>query len=257
MKYAISMILCAAMIGCGTDDELESDLAADTSDGTATASSAISIATEAAGSLPAGVTPEAMAAAALTNSGQVLTPAGCAVGQVSGATITWTLTNCTGRHGLVNANGTLVATYSNRTATGFTVRVTGDLTLNRAHHLPDATAVVNTSGDTRRAQVTVNGHGTGPRGVAYQNSGSYTASWDGSCLSIDGSITCSGGGASGTLAFSGWRRCQGRCPDAGGRVSITGPDGNTATIAYNGTATAAATGARGRSYSIPLYCAAQ
>jgi hypothetical protein len=107
--------------------------------------------------------------------------------------------------------------------------------------------------------VTVNGRGTGPRGVAYSNTGMYTATWDGSCLGLSGAVTTAGGGASGTLTFASFRRCRGVCPDSGGRITLAGSGGRTVTLAYNGSATATATvsGSTTRTYSIPLYCAAQ
>ncbi len=257
-SFASLLVLAAALSACGSaGDDAEVDLAADSSEGTSSSTSLLALGTDVANPTAPAATPEAMAATALANSGAVLMPAGCAVGRVQGASVTWTLTSCTGPYGLVNANGTLVATYSARTPTGFTVRVTGDLTLNRARVQPDATAIVTVAGTSRTARVTVNGHGTGPRGVAYQNSGSYTATWDGSCLGLDGSVTTSGGGASGTVTFANYRRCRGRCPAAGGAVSLSGSGGASVRIAFSGGATATATGARGRTVTVPLYCVAE
>ena len=251
--------LTAALNACAVDDQADADLAADSSEGTSTTSSLLTLATDSADPSMTAATPAAMATTALTNAGRYLLPAGCATGSVAGATVTWSLRNCTGPYGLVNTSGTLVATYSDRTATGFTVRVTGDLTINRGRHQPDATAVITVAGASRTAAVTVNGRGTGPRGVAYSNTGMYTATWDGSCLGLSGAVTTAGGGASGTLTFASFRRCRGVCPDSGGRITLAGSGGRTVTLAYNGSATATATvrGSTTRTYSIPLYCAAQ
>jgi len=101
--------------------------------------------------------------------------------------------------------------------------------------------------------VTVNGSGTGPRGTAYTTSGGYTSTWDGNGLGVHGAVTVTANGQSLTVTASNWSRCRGECPAAGGSVSITAP-GGSATIAYSGGPTATATGPRGRTATVALFC---
>ena len=150
-------------------------------------------------------------------------------------------------------NGTLNLTFSERSATGWTVRSSGELTLNRAVHRPNATAVVSFAGGVRTARVTVNGSGTGPRGTAYTTAGSYTSTWDGTCLGVDGTVAVTANAQTLTVTVSNWRRCRGACPEAGGSLALSAP-GGTATIAYSGGPTATVTGPRGRSGTLALFC---
>ena len=60
-------------------------------------------------------------------------PAGCVVATPSGATVAYTFTNCTGPYGLVRVNGTVNATFSNRTATGVIRSSTRSVTLVSAN----------------------------------------------------------------------------------------------------------------------------
>ncbi len=251
LRPALLPLLSLAVTACGADLDAEDyNAAADGMDGANVTSSVLAVVSEPAS---AAMTAEAAAMASSQRASTFFQPAGCVVATPSGATVAYTFTNCTGPYGLVRVNGTVNATFSNRTATGWTVRVTGEVTMNRAVHRPDATSVVSFTGSTRTAMVTVNGSGTGPRGVAYANAGGYTTTWDGNCLGVNGAVTVTANGQSLTVTASNWRRCRGECPQAGGSVSISAP-GGSATIAYSGGATATATNARGRTATVALFC---
>lgn len=244
-----ALVASLAACGGGVDTE-EYNAAADGMDGNSVTSSVLAVVSEPAS---AAMTGDAAAMASSQRASTYFLPAGCVTAVPSGATVAYTFTNCTGPYGLVLINGTVNATFSNRTATGWTVQTSGEVRLNRAVHRPNATAVVSYASGTRTAMVTVNGSGTGPRGTAYATSGGYTSTWDGACLGLNGAVTVTANGQSLTVAATNWRRCRGECPAAGASVSLTAP-GGTATIAYSGGPTATATGPRGGTATVNLFC---
>lgn len=244
-------LVALTLVACGGDLDAEDyNAAADGLDSANVTSAVLAVTSEPAA---AAMSSDAAAMAASQRVAAGFLPAGCVVATPAGGTVAYTFTNCTGPYGLVRVSGTVTATFSDRTAAGWTLRTSGELTLNRAVHRPNATAVITFAGGTRTARVTVNGSGTGPRGTAYSTSGSYTTTWDGTCLGVDGAVAVTANAQTLTVTASNWRRCRGECPQAGGSVAVSAP-GGTATIAYSGGATATVTGSRGRSASLALLC---
>ncbi len=253
MKHTILSLalLSLSAVACGGDsaDAEEINTSADAIEGT---SDTQALVTAAVDPVTAATTPEAAATMAATAASTYYQPAGCVVATTSGATATYQFTSCRGPYGLVNVNGSLTARYVARTATGWTVQVTGALQANSTTLRPDVTATVSSAGATRTATMTLAGGGTGRRGVEYTNRGTYTATWDGTCFGINGSVTSTSSSAGAvTFTASNYRRCRGACPDAGGVVSVSGESG-TVTVTYSGGATAMVTGAR--TSTVRLFC---
>jgi hypothetical protein len=249
-----AVVLAAALVwgGCGASlDDEAINTAADAVEGTSELNAFLSVAAD-----PAGAMTTADAAAMASGAGATARffPVGCVTTMAQGATVSYRFSGCTGPYGLVNVNGTLQATFSARTANGWTVALTGDLSLNRSRVRPNAEARVRYEGANRIAEVTVMGGGTGPRGVSYENSGSYTSSWDGACFGLDGSIITAANGGRLTTSVSAYRRCRNECPQAGGSLSFTSSAGDTLRMVYRGGATAEVTGPRGATRTVALFC---
>lgn len=244
-------LLSLSAVACGgSADADEIDTSSDAIEGTSDTQALVSTTLD---PVAAATTPEAAATMAVAAAPTYYQPAGCVVATAAGTTATYQFTNCRGPYGLVSLNGTLTAQYVSRSVSGWTVHVTGSLQANSTTLRPDATVAVSSAGATRTATVTVAGSGTGRRGVTYSNRGTYTASWDGTCFGINGSVT-STSDAAGSVTFtaSNYRRCRGECPAAGGALSVSGASGST-TITYSGGATATVTGRR--TTTVRLYCA--
>ena len=246
----VSMSLSLAACGAPSDEE-NADITADSSDDTSSTTALLTMAAEPA---ETAMTPEAAAVTVSNSAPRYLFPAGCATATASGNVVTYQINNCTGPHGLVNLNGTLTATYSDRTANGWTVRLTGDVRANSAQLRPDATAVVTYTNGVRTANVSVRGSGTGRRGVQYTRSGMYTTTWDGNCVSVNGAVSTTANGVTGTVTATNYRRCRGQCPAAGSQVAFSGPNGSVS-VSFSGAASATFTGSRGRSVTVALFCA--
>jgi hypothetical protein len=254
MKYPLNVfaLLSLSAVACGGDSSDTDDIAtsSDAIEGTSDTQALVATVLDPVAAAP---TPEAAATMAAAAASTYYQPAGCVVATTAGATATYQFTNCRGPYGLVNLNGSLTARYVSRSATGWTVQVTGSLQANSTTLRPDATATVSAVGASRTATVTVAGGGTGRRGVSYSNRGTYTATWDGTCFGISGSVTSTAStGAAATFTATGYRRCRGQCPDAGGVLSVSG-EGGAVTITYSGGATATVTGAR--TSTVRLFCA--
>lgn len=244
-------LLSLSAVACGGDlaDVEEINTSADAIEGT---SDIQALVTTAVDPVTAATTPEAAATMAVAAASTYYQPPGCVVATTTGVTATYQFTNCRGPYGLVNVNGSLTARYVSRSAMGWTVQVTGALQANSTTLRPDVTATVSSAGATRTATITVAGGGTGRRGVDYTNRGTYTATWDGTCFGINGSVTSTSSAAGAvTLTANNYRRCRGACPDAGGVLSVSGASG-AVTVTYSGGATAMVTGAR--TSTVRLFC---
>ncbi|MBL8603265.1 MAG: hypothetical protein JNK72_15175 [Myxococcales bacterium] len=247
----LAAALALSACGNGSLDDDDVSTSAEAIEGTSDTNALMAVSAEAAATTMA---PEGAAVASAQSARAQFSPAGCVVATQQGATVNYTFNNCTGPYGLVNLSGTASATFSNRTPTGWTVTLTGSLMANQAQLRPNATAQISYANGTRTANVTLMGSGTSRRGVAYQNTGSYTSTWDGSCFGLNGSLTANANGASVSIAVNNYRRCRGQCPEAGGSIALSNSNGDALSIAYSGSATAQVTGGRGVTRSVRLYC---
>lgn len=255
--WSLLFTMSLAVVGCGRG--LESDTAED-ADESAVVSSAESALTaelsDEAGQ-PASTTPEQLAMSAIARVGSRFKPQGCATATQTGATVVYTLTNCTGPFGLVKVNGTLTAVYSRAAGGGVQVVITGTgVKANDATMDVNSTVIATQAAGVKKAQVTIDGNGTGPRGNSFTRKGAYTLTYDtqSECLTVDGTWQTGSARVGASTVVSGYKRCKGTCPAAGGSIVHTTVRNDVVTLSYDGTATAKYSSTGGRSGSLPLQC---
>jgi len=245
---------------CGRADELNADEAVDSAE-TSQAEGALIAAGMEDDSAAAGggssIKAADLVAAALARGAARFQPAGCASVSASDTTLTYTLTECTGRFGLVHVTGTVTATLTDG-SDGLDIAVTGPgLKVNRATMDLTASAVLSDDGGNRKLVVTTHSHGVGPRGNAFTRDGSYTVERNPAtaCVSLDGQWQLDVAGARDrSTTVTGLARCDGMCPTAGGRIVHTGVLGHTVTVTFDGSAVASWTASTGRSGTVDLTC---
>jgi hypothetical protein len=198
-----------------------------------------------------------LAKAASTRIGGHLQPAGCLTTTVIGATVVYTLNDCTGPYGLVHLTGVVTAVYSHGAAGEVDVTITGSgIKANKSTFDLDATVKATLSNGTRSADVVCNSAGTGPRGNTLTRKGEYTATFNpgSECITIDGTWSTTAGARTASTVVSGYSRCKGICPAAGGSIVHTTLRSVAVTVAYDGSATAAWSTSGGRSGTVALSC---
>jgi len=252
LRTGVALVLTAALGACGdTLDNEAVDAASDALEGVGELHALVALVADPAGAMG---TAEMAASASAAGASARLQPVRCVTTAVQGATVTLTMAGCFGPYGLANMDGTLQATFSDRSADGWSVALSGDVRLLRSRLRPDARARVRYVGGTRVAEVTATGSGTGPRGVSFANTGSYTSSWDGECYGLDGSMVSTADGAQVVMTVSAYRRCRGECPQAGGTLALSTARGETLRVVYRGGAVAEVTGPRGVTRMVELFC---
>ncbi len=255
-----TLLLCltfVSLLGCGRSAELD-----DAEDGdesvsvTSTESALTSTLTDDLGQ-PMSATGEALAQAAESRIGSRLQPQGCVVATRAGNTVTYVFTDCTGPYGLVTLNGTLVAVYTPHAGGGVQAVVTGTaFRANAAVFDLNATVVATETSGVKRAQVTAQSEGTGPRGGAFTRDGAYTATYDpaAGCVTLDGAWQTKAGLRQASTVVAGYQRCKGSCPAAGGTITHTTARGPAVTLTYDGSATASWATSGGRAGTLTLRC---
>jgi len=204
----------------------------------------------------ANLTAADLAAAAQARGAARFQPAGCATVAVDGLTLTYVLTDCTGRFGLRHVTGTMTFTLSDA-ADGVHIAGTGTgLQVNRATLDLSVTAVLTEYGGKRKLVVTTHGSGVGGRGNAFTRDGSYVVERDPAtqCIALDGSWQLTVGPLSRTTTVTGIQRCDGMCPAAGGLIQHIGFRGRTITLTLDGSAVAQWQSSSGNSGTIDLAC---
>ncbi|MEW5738550.1 MAG: hypothetical protein AB1938_06460 [Myxococcota bacterium] len=204
---------------------------------------------------PVSATGEALAQAAAARVPTRMTPSGCVVATQMGATVTYVLTNCTGPWGLVKVSGTLTVVYSRGMGGAVQAVVTGNgIKANNATFDVNATVNATQAAGVKRAQVTSQSTGTGPRGASLERQGSYTVTWDeaSGCLTLDGVWETKVALRSWTTTVTAFKKCAGACPAAGGSIVVEAAR-LTVTLTYDGSSTAAWT-ANNRSGTVKLLC---
>jgi hypothetical protein len=100
--------------------------------------------------------------------------------------------------------------------------------------------------------------GTGPRGGSLTRSGSYTITFDtvAECLTIDGTWQTGTARLGASTVVTGYKRCKGTCPAAGGTIVHTSAKNEVVTVTYDGTAAAKWAVSGGRSGTVTLQCGA-
>lgn len=251
-RFALTSLVTALIACSGADepvDVTEYLAALDGTEGTLVTTALLALVAEPAG--PA-QTADAVTAAISQRPPVDLQPAGCVRTGVEGPTVTYTFSECAGPYGLARMSGVIRATYFDRSVQGWTVQVLGEVTLGRALHRTNLTAVVSYAEPRRTAMVTVSGNGTGPHDTSYATSGGYTATWDASCVGFDGTLMVAAGRLRLAVTPNKWQRCGGACPATDASLAVVGPLG-ASTITASGGPTARGTGPRGAA-TLPLFC---
>lgn len=251
------LTMSLAVVGCGRGVEADSAEDADESAVVSSSESALTAELSDEVAQPMSTTPEAMAMNAVTRIGSRMKPAGCATATQTGATVVYTLTNCTGPYGLVKVTGTLTAVYSRAAGGGVNVVITGTgVKANNATMDINSTVVATQTAGVKKAQVTINGAGTGPRGNSINRNGAYTVTFDTTteCITIDGTWQTGTARLGASTVVAGYKRCKGTCPAGGGSIVHTSAKNEVVTLTYDGTATAKYASSGGRSGSVPLQC---
>lgn len=258
--WLIISSLSLALVGCGRGVEADGADDADESAAVSSAESALTAELSDEAAQPASTTPENLAASSAMRVQNRFKPQGCAVATQSGATVTYVLTNCTGPYGLVKVSGTLVAVYSRAAGGGVNVVITGNgLKANDSTIDVNSTVIATQSNGVKKAEVTINGNGTGPRGNSFTRKGAYTITFDttAECVTVDGTWTTGSARiASASTVVSGYQRCKGSCPASGGSIVHTAANKTVVTLTYDGSATASWSSSTGRSGSVNLQCVA-
>jgi hypothetical protein len=190
-------------------------------------------------------------------------PAGCATTSTNLNVVTYTFSNCTGPYGLLKLNGTLTATLKPMAAGQVQVTLAASgFKISTVTASVNATALVTTGVTQDSAMVTSTSSATNARGETAVHSGSYTAGWDSSCLTLNGSFMTTLGTSKGTDSWStqisNFRSCSGMCPAQGGSITVTSSSGGSVTVHYTngGSAEVTTTNAGGTRGMIVLSCGA-
>jgi hypothetical protein len=254
-------VFTALALGCGDEETpppitttQEPDLAVDTVDGAYVASVATALVAD---TLTTTMSGEGAAMTAAAGAGMFLQPAGCVRAPANGNVVTYTLTNCAGPYGFAQASGTLRATItSNGPGLGFTVVLAGSLNANRGRWTIDASANVaggNTSAE-RRAAVTSRVSGTGAHGRTLTHAGLFNIAWTSQSIDLNGTWETHVANLTFNTTVMNFRRRETMCPESGGTVRLSTPDGRSVTVTFTATATATVSGSGGRTGTVPLYC---
>ena len=200
-------------------------------------------------------TPEQVAQRVAANLIARWNPRACATVVQTGATISVTLTDCTGPRGLAHVSGHLTLVVSVSLTGVISVHGTSDdLQVNGASMDLDATAVYSASGTSHSIAVTTQSSGTGARGLPVEHDGNYTITWDTAtqCRSIAGEWSTEIGTATRSTTAN-LSRCVDGCPT--GSVVRHTRTGQTITVTFDGQGTAAWSSTSGKSGSVTLACA--
>ena len=187
-------------------------------------------------------------------------PRGCLTTTSDEATamVTYKFDKCTGPNGLFRISGELVAHYTVADRQ-LTLDITGTgVTLNKATVDYHATAVITAPGPIARAMTwKATMSGTTARGRELTRTVDKTVTWriGERCFTVNGTSEGDVGKRSLKTVIDSFTRCQGACPEAGGKITVTNTDKNkTIEIDFDGTAQAKVTPPNGVSFSVPLFC---
>ncbi len=162
-------------------------------------------------------------------------------------TVTYTFNGCAGPNGIFKITGTIVATYA--TAPGkLTLNLVGnDLLVNRANVDWTATAEITNSGADRSMHWKGALSGATARGKTFSRTNEKTVSWrfGERCFSVSGVSEGNVRDRYLRSEIADFRRCQGACPEAGGRITISNEKKLKVEILFDGTNRATYTSPKG------------
>ena len=210
---------------------------------------------------PSTSSPDEAAKLAAERAGKVFSPADCVTAKASGNTVAYELDRCSGPFKSATMSGAFIVVYTTSAdelsaflhAEGLRVGlVTLDIDSEGSYSIdPD--------GVTRRFEVTTEGSGIGSLGNRIERSGSYTLTWNpvDRCATYDAAFETTVGSRSFRTWVTGFSRCAGACPRAGGEIRYeASARGVGLTIRFDGSTQASWTSTDGASGKIDLFCGA-
>lgn len=258
MSRRLSVVsLSLFVFACGRVEEMDDAEDADESAAVTTAESALTTELSDEVTQPVSLSAADLAKAASVRVGSRLQPAGCLVTTVNGATVTYTMADCTGPYGLVHVSGVLTAVYSRASMGEVSVVITGSgIKANQATFDVNSTVKASQAAGVRRAEVVCDSSGTGARGGGITRQGTYTVTYEPTtqCVTLNGTWQTRVGLRTASTVVSGYARCKGACPATGGSIAHTTVRSATVTVTYDGTSTASWATSGGRSGTVALRC---
>lgn len=244
---------------CRSSDALDPYFAEEALDSTDTAEIEASLLVALADPVRTATSADEAAATAAVALGDLLLPSSCVVAEQQGTAVLYTLTDCAGPAGVAGISGSLEVTFSmprdtlEATFTGSGVTARG-ATLDFQGHISIFASEVN---GIRTLAGGTTGTATGRHGGALELSRSYTVSWEAlaECLTIEGGGTTRADDRNWQTDVTGYKRCKGECPAAGGKIEYSGGQRDvTITISFDGDATASWSSTRDTSGTLDLLC---
>jgi len=177
-------------------------------------------------------------------------PKGCltVTADAPAKTVTYVFAGCLGPNGLGRLTGTLVATYAVADEK-LTLDIVGtDLTLNRSTVDWTSHAEITASGADRQMLWKATLSGTTARGKEFARTNAKTVTWryGEKCFGVSGVSEGNVRGRYLRTEIANFKRCQGTCPEAGGRITIANKNDKVKVeILFDGTSAATYTGPRG------------
>jgi hypothetical protein len=171
-------------------------------------------------------------------------------------TVTYTFANCIGQNGILKISGKIVATYE-VSDSKLVLNLVGDnLFVNRAVVDWSARAEITAVGAMRTMKWHGQLDGTTARGRTFSRTNDKVVSWQFGerCFAVSGVSEGNVRGRYLRTEIADFRRCQGSCPEAGGRITISNADAKVKIeILFDGTSRATYTSPRG-STTFDLLC---
>jgi hypothetical protein len=272
-RVALGGLLALAVVGsagCGGDKAAATSAAADdpaalAEDGTDAAgaetdaelvTSSLVSATAAGGSLSlASVSDLAIASASTAGLGDgakaLYFPKTCltVTSDVAVKTVTYDFAGCTGPNGIFRITGRLVATYAVTAGTLVLDLVASNLLVNRSTVDWSAHAEITAAGAARTMTWRGQLAGVTARGKEFGRTNDKIIGWNlgDRCFSLSGVSDGHVRNRALRTEIADFRRCQGACPEAGGRITITNQNAKLKVeILYDGTSVATYTTPKGK-----------
>ncbi|MDI1443397.1 hypothetical protein [Polyangium sp. 6x1] len=210
---------------------------------------------------PKSANPDLAALKAAATAGLVFRPTDCVTTSRKDNTVKYLLSGCLGPFKTAKLDGTLDVVYSVGASGLHALASARDLHASRAILDIDSEGFFSLDADgvTRRLEVETSGEGQGPRGHRIERAGAYTVTWNATekCATFEGDFETRVGTRAFHTAVSGFARCSGECPAAGGEIVHEKTDlGIHIRITFDGSAEASWSSSRGLHGRIPLFCAA-
>ncbi|MDB4933219.1 MAG: hypothetical protein JWP87_191 [Labilithrix sp.] len=185
-------------------------------------------------------------------------PRGCLIVTSDDATktVTYAFTDCAGPNGIFKLRGSIVATYA-ADAGKLTLNLVGnDLQVNRSVVDWTATATITANGADREMRWTGSLSGITAHGKTFSRTNEKVVTWrfGERCFGVAGVSEGKVRDRYLRTEITGFKRCQGGCPEAGGRITISNEAKVKVEILFDGTKNATFTTPKGNA-TFELACA--